>query len=191
MKKTTIAAGFAVMALSTVAYAAPGMMEPRGPVTLAEAKARSAEMFAHLDVNGDGQLDDADREARRAQIFAKIDTNGDGQISKAEFAAMHEGHEMHEGHGGPIGDHMGGPKGGPMGDRHGRHGGHFGPMMGKMADTNHDGVITRAEFDAGVEAHFARVDTNGDGTISPEERKAAHEKMRERFEQAREDRAED
>ena len=35
-----------------------------------------------------------------------------------------------------------------------------------------------AEFDAGVKARFAKVDTNGDGTVSDAERKAARDSMR-------------
>lgn len=34
------------------------------------------------------------------------------------------------------------------------------------ADTNHDGVVTKAEFKAARSARFARMDRNGDGAIS-------------------------
>ena len=34
-------------------------------------------------------------------------------------------------------------------------------------DTNHDGVVDRAEFMADAEAQFARMDLNHDGTITP------------------------
>jgi two-component system, OmpR family, response regulator len=40
-------------------------------------------------------------------------------------------------------------------------------------DTNHDGVITKEEFQAEVAARFARLDTNHDGKVSQEERDAA------------------
>ena len=46
-----------------------------------------------------------------------------------------------------------------------------GPMM--HADVNNDGIVTRDEVLAGVDARFARKDTNKDGQISPEERRAA------------------
>ena len=36
-------------------------------------------------------------------------------------------------------------------------------------DVDKDGVISRAEWDARVEAHFARLDKNGDGMIEREE----------------------
>jgi len=47
--------------------------------------------------------------------------------------------------------------------------------MLKRADTNGDKAVTRAEFDAVVEAHFAKTDADNSGTITSEERKAARE----------------
>ena len=38
------------------------------------------------------------------------------------------------------------------------------------ADANHDGVITRAEFDAARAARFAQLDANHDGSLSADER---------------------
>lgn len=57
---------------------------------------------------------------------------------------------------------------------------HRGGMMA-MVDTNKDGIVTRAEALAAVDAHFAQVDTNHDGKITEAERNAAHEAMRARF----------
>lgn len=48
----------------------------------------------------------------------------------------------------------------------------------KMADANGDKTITKAEFRAAAEARFAKADTNGDGTISADERKANHGKFK-------------
>ena len=42
------------------------------------------------------------------------------------------------------------------------------------ADANHDGAVSRAEFDAFRTAEFARLDANHDGSVSREERRAAH-----------------
>lgn len=179
MKKTTLAAIAAVLATATVAYAAPGMMKAQqGPVTLEQAKAKSDAMFDRMDANHDGQIDQADRQARRDERFAQIDTNNDGSISKSEFEAM------------PM--MRDGMRGDGRHDMHGKRDGRDGMrMMGRMADTNHDGVITRAEFNAGATAHFAKVDTNGDGKITDAERQAAHDKMRDRFQQMREARDSD
>jgi Ca2+-binding EF-hand superfamily protein len=54
-----------------------------------------------------------------------------------------------------------------------------GMQMLKKADSDGDGAVTRAEFDAAVAARFAHADSNGDGSISAEERKAAHAGHRE------------
>lgn len=173
-----MAAGFAILATASVAIAAPamnaGMKHQAGPMTLKDAQERSDKMFARMDANSDGKIDQADREARRAQRFARLDTDKDGQISEAEYAAKHARHGERANAAGakPAGDHA----------RHRGHGmrgmGMGGGMIAAMADTNNDGAITRAEFDAGVKSRFARMDANGDGTVSVEERKAAHEQMR-------------
>lgn len=52
-----------------------------------------------------------------------------------------------------------------------------GGMM-ERADANHDGVVTRAEFDASVQARFNAMDTNHDGTLSEAERQAGRAAMR-------------
>lgn len=44
---------------------------------------------------------------------------------------------------------------------------------------NKDRDITRAEHAKRADEHFTKMDTNADGTLSKDERKAAHEKMRE------------
>lgn len=195
--KTTMAAGFAILATASVAIAAPamntgmntGMKHQAGPMTLKDAQERSDKMFARMDANSDGKIDQADREARRAERFARLDTDKDGQISEAEYAAKHARHGMRGDQANAAGANTAGAK--PAGD-HARHRGHGmrgmgmgGGMIAAMADTNKDGAITRAEFDAGVKAHFARMDANADGMVSVEERKAAHEQMRAKFKAAR------
>ncbi|MGI4733051.1 MAG: hypothetical protein ACRYFW_15090 [Janthinobacterium lividum] len=49
----------------------------------------------------------------------------------------------------------------------GRMGG--GAAMLRMADANGDGVVTRAEYLAAVDARFDRMDANHDGVLSPDE----------------------
>lgn len=69
--------------------------------------------------------------------------------------------------GGPAASRPAPPPGGP----HGGPGGPRGP--------HEDGKSwTRAEAMAKAGQHFDRIDTNKDGVVSPEERKAAHEQMR-------------
>lgn len=168
--------------------AAPGARHNR-TVAWADAKAKADEKWTRLDVNKDGKLDQADRDAKFAQKFDEIDTNKDSAISRDEFTAHHR----------DMMDHKGAAPGGAgmAGEGHGMHGmrGHHGRgmrghgdmmaggMMGggkmaAMADTNKDGSVTRAEYDAGVKAHFDKADANKDGKITPEERRAAFKAMR-------------
>jgi hypothetical protein len=42
-------------------------------------------------------------------------------------------------------------------------------------DANHDGIITRAEMDAGLKADFAAADSNGDGCLDPGEVRAENQ----------------
>ena len=62
--------------------------------------------------------------------------------------------------------------------RAGRRGGAM--RMLKRADTNNDKAVSRDEFNAMIEARFARVDTDGSGTISQSERDAAKAKFKRR-----------
>ena len=53
-------------------------------------------------------------------------------------------------------------------------------QMLRRADANGDKIVTKDEFDAVVEARFARFDTDGSGTITAEERAAARAQRQER-----------
>ena len=71
-----------------------------------------------------------------------------------------------------------------------RRGGRGGPRhhamrMLRQADADGDKTVTRAEFDAAIEARFAKVDSDGSGTITAEERKAAMATMKERMQERR------
>jgi hypothetical protein len=61
----------------------------------------------------------------------------------------------------------------------GQHGRGMGALM--RADSNHDGVITRAEVIAEADARFAKMDANGDGTVTADEMQAMHQAMRDRM----------
>lgn len=60
----------------------------------------------------------------------------------------------------------------------GRGPGGGGPFGLLAMDTNGDGKLTRAEFDAGQRAHFAEIDTNKDGKATPEEFRKFHDAKR-------------
>lgn len=184
------------LSLAGTALAQPGERQLREPTTRASAEARAASLFARLDANGDGVIDQSDRkarnearrEARSEAFFARADSNGDGLLSKAEFSAARDQRpdqrtdqrkarhaqdtaeavaERPRGKG-MRGDRMWSKgRGGPHGMA--RFGG-FGP--GRSADTDGDGKISSAEFSAAALARFDRADADGDGTVTAEERRA-------------------
>ena len=141
---------------------------PRAEVTRAQAQERAARMFARLDANRDGRIDQADRAARQQARFDRLDADGDGAISRAEFAASRKGraHARAE---------RGGKRQRPaMRARGGRIG-----QLARRADANRDGAISEAEFTAGALALFDRADADRDGTVTAAERRAAREQARE------------
>jgi Ca2+-binding EF-hand superfamily protein len=174
MKRFTLGIAAVTLALGGVAWAAgeaPAAPGNEKAQTRAEAQAQAEKLFAMMDANHDGKLDEADREAMRAQhegkAFDRMDTNHDGAISRDEFVAGHApGHKDQPKDGPP-----------PAGGGHMRH-----MMMAMMimhkADPNHTGVVGKDAFVNAALAMFDAADTNHDGTVTPEERKAAHEKMR-------------
>lgn len=72
------------------------------------------------------------------------------------------------------------------------HHGEFAERMFNQMDANHDGAVTKKEFDAFHDKWFEQMDTNHDGKITREEMEAAHQKMavqamgrfKERFDEA-------
>ena len=171
-----LAAAALAVAAGTAAIAQPagGPQAERGPQTRDAAEARAKVAFARMDVNQDGKIDAADREAKRAQAFDKLDTDGNGALSRAEFDAR--GDKARKGRGDRQalrGDGRGDGRGeGMRGHRGGKHG------MARMADTDGDGTITQAEFNAAALARFDRADTDRDGTVTDAERKAVRDTMR-------------
>lgn len=166
MKKIALTMTAASLLIGGAAYAQTARGEKAAATRDAVAE-RTEAMFARMDANGDGVLDEADKTARMAKRFAQMDGNGDGMLSQAEFTAAHEAHAAKRE---ARGERRGGERMGMRGQRGGRGGGE---AMIKRADTNSDGQVTRAEFQAAALARFDKTDADGDGTISADERKAA------------------
>jgi Ca2+-binding EF-hand superfamily protein len=57
------------------------------------------------------------------------------------------------------------------------HRGDYADRMFEQMDANHDGVVTKKEFDAFHNKWFKEMDANHDGKITREEMDAAHQKM--------------
>jgi EF hand len=101
-------------------------------------------MFAAADANHDGNITRAEFDAARGGHFTQMDANHDGSLSADERPQ----------HGPP-------PGAAPGGGDHAAH--------GPRGDTNGDGVISRAEFDAQGADMFARLDADHNGAISQAE----------------------
>lgn len=134
-----------VIALSAIALASAATVVLAAP----EGQQRRGEMLERLkaaDTNADGLISQSEAAAlpRIANRFDQIDANRDGQVSFEELRAFHASHR----------------------------GGHGKKMM-KMADTDKDGKVSRAEALAAAAARFDRADADKDGFITAEEMKSA------------------
>lgn len=188
MRKLHLSIATAVLATAGFAVAAPAIAQAgaKRDMTRAQVEATAAEHFARMDANGDGVLNAADREARRAKMFDRLDADNNGSISEAEFAARHaaRGDRAHAGHQRMEGGKRGGMKGHRTGGHRGMMGGRM--AMARMADTNNDNAISRAEFTAAALKRFDRADADNNGTVTQAERQAAREKMRAQWQARRE-----
>lgn len=106
------------------------------------------------DTNHDGTITRAEATAQADAMFDRMDTNRDGRLTADEMTAWHDRMQAQRG-----GDAAVPPPGGP------RHA----PGMGRKADPNGDGVITREEFRARAMTRFDRMDANHDGVIDKTE----------------------
>lgn len=100
---------------------------------------------------GTGKGADRDRPVTRAEFaehqgkwFERLDANGDGVLTQAELAERAARREQRR------------------------------QERFAKADTDQDGQLSRAEFVAVGEQWFGRLDRNGDGTITPDERPHRH-----------------
>ena len=120
-------------------------------ITRAEVDSLQAEMFAWMDRNSDGYLDEADQSPVHARMRA----------IRAEERAERAG----DGEGRRWGRRGGGSEGGP---RHMR------------ADADEDGRISRAEFLERENRLFNRLDSDEDGVVTPAELDASVERRQDR-----------
>lgn len=136
---------------------------------------RGEQMDKHMGHDGDEMAMHDGAMDNRGAMFDRLDANRDGMISRDEFA---KGREMRIEREVTV-------NGAPGGDRHGKMnmqgmgGGMGGPMM-KMADSNQDGRVSLQEMTTAALQHFDQVDTNHDGRITPEERQAMHQQMKQK-----------
>lgn len=188
MALTTIA-GFA---FSATALAGPKAdINQDGQITQAEFRASANEKFTLTDTDFDGTLSKdevqsrrAAKKAERSQLkFAKKDLNGDGAITQDEVStfeadkqAAREARklERHDSNGDGVIDAD--ERTAAIAAREAKRAERKatrrakGESKGQRAkikrDTNGDGIITRVEYDASVDALFLRMDVNGDGVLT-------------------------
>jgi Ca2+-binding EF-hand superfamily protein len=143
----------------------------RGAMMAEESNMRgrvSEEEMAQLRGHAPAAETPTERHARwsehRNEAWSSADADGNGSLNRAEYDAMNEARgarmRAHVSHTGSEGRDM-------------RHGNHFARM-----DSDSDGRVTLAELSQRALARFDRADANGDGTVTPEERSAAHRAMR-------------
>jgi Ca2+-binding EF-hand superfamily protein len=138
-----------------------------GAVTTAEVAERHGKMAGHGK-----HIDGAAPQMRDPNAaFDRIDANKDGSISRDEFAKARE--QRHEKR--IVIKEQRHEKRREM--RRHRMGGLGGARMIVMADTNKDGRITLAEAEAMALQHFDQLDSNRDGQVTPEERRAGRPMM--------------
>jgi Ca2+-binding EF-hand superfamily protein len=135
-----------------------------GKITQDDLTAAHAEkILAQFDINHDGKITQDEVQALRTDEFKQMDTNGDGFLSMEEFQnGMRQ--YRHDLQGlppvaPPVGttDNTQVPPIGPMG-QHGHH-----------SDKGQRPGSPKGEKGGHLQAHFNRLDTNGDGQISETE----------------------
>jgi Ca2+-binding EF-hand superfamily protein len=165
----------ALLALAGPAFAQQAPM-PGQPGAAAAPQGQRQGPFERMDANRDGVLTRDEVRVARTVTFTRLDANRDGFLVREEMPSP------------PMGGAAG--RGGrmPGGDGQGANRPAHGGELLRRADTNNDGNVTRAEYDAawaaanaakaGVASDrkaraFARLDANSDGTITRAEADAA------------------
>lgn len=150
----------------------PGpQMAKRGPAGAGPdgESRRGGDRMERLDANDDGTITVEDFVARAEEHFARIDTDGDGTLSADEMPQRGKGP-------GRMGENRHGEMGkGRHGGGHARmqgHGGKDGPRNARM-ERNGGAELGQEEFMRQAQERFESMDTDGDGTVTAEERQAS------------------
>ena len=170
-----------VITLAGVSLAAASFLVLAGPGGHAGG---FAERLKAADTNGDGMISRSEAQALPfiAKNFDAIDANGDGQITVEELRAFHAKNR---------GGHNPLKRLDTDGDgKISRAEAQAAPRLAQnfdAIDTNHDGFLTKEELHAYAQqqrqAHWSRIDTDGDGKISRAEAQANAPRLFEHFDQ--------
>jgi len=119
-------------------------------------------MMTMMDTNEDGSVSQEEFQAFRSKNFSGADKNRNGSLDAKEFAALAK--MMKEQH----------KKAMEMAKKK-KMQKHFDKI-----DTNGDGKISKAEFDAKGDRSFIRMDGNDDGVLNKKDRKGMMHKMKDK-----------
>ena len=147
---------FAATALATAAFADGHSGGPGG-------------FLKSADLNKDGVIDQAEFQTSRDKWFADLDTNKDGFVSADELKAF--GDKMHAEWAKKHADQADNK---PADGKPNGHRGDFTQHILERVDTDKDGKISKAEFDAEGSKMFAKLDENSDGKIASDEMPQRH-----------------
>ena len=120
------------------------------------------------DLNKDGVIDQTEFQQSRDKWFADLDADKDGFVTADELKAF--GDKMHAEWAKKHADQAANDKPADANKKHGD----FSQRILKRVDTDQDGKISKAEFDAEGSKLFAKLDGNSDGKISESEMPQRH-----------------
>ena len=188
MKRILFAAAMLLCATDATAQQAAPSVQRDGVQTRSEAVQRVQTMFARIDANRDGYLDQAETQAlrgqargqriqrgarnadpaRREQAFARLDANRDNMISRDEWARAQalRSQRMAE-------------RQGLRGQRMAMRGNAMrGGAMLRMADADRDSRLSLQEATNAALQRFDRADRNRDGQVTRDERQQQRQQQR-------------
>ena len=119
----------------------------------AQANPAAEKFLQNWDLDGNGEVTVAEAVEMRNNVFYTFDANEDGQLDAEEHALFDEARDN---------DVTAVPEGKPRQIIQ-----MIADGMSKPAnDTNNDGIVTGAEFEAGAAAWLAEIDKTGDGVVT-------------------------
>jgi Ca2+-binding EF-hand superfamily protein len=139
-----------------------------GVVTTSEFQASFLERWTKSDVNQDGKVTAEEfkqkHEAHGQERFAKLDANGNGTLERSEIAKMPDEHFARI-----DADKSGTLTQAELSQGHFKGHGKGHDMKGLPGDADNDGVVTKAEAQAGLDAMVQKLDADSDGKLTQEE----------------------